>query len=111
MAIRSTPVQPDSPVVRIDASNFRDAFLDPQTKDALSALFPADEVDAAEAERAEALDYHSAQASSVLAHDGWVEIEANWLDSARAEAQRLIGVSKEPPGLTSMTQRDENMTC
>lgn len=90
MAIRNTPVQPDSPVVRIDSSNFRDAFLDPQAKDSLSVFFPADEVDAAESERVEALDYHSAQADSVLAHDGWVEIEANWLDSARAEADAKI---------------------
>ena len=90
MAIRNTPVQPDSPVVRIDSSNFRDALLDPQAKDSLSVFFPADEVDAAESERVEALDYHSAQADSVLAHDGWVEIEANWLDSARAEADAMI---------------------
>ncbi len=91
MAIRNTPVEPDSPTLRVDASNF-DMLADvlgSEAKEALSVLFPADEVDAAEAARAEALEYHSVQAASVLAHGGWVEIEANWLDSARAEAEEL----------------------
>lgn len=85
MAIQNRPVQPDKPVMRIDASNFRD-LPDGETKDALSALFGADAVDAAEAERAEAEEYHTEQAVAVLSRPEWTEIEANWLDSARAEA-------------------------
>lgn len=86
MAIRNTPVQPDAPVLRVDAANFDDSGLAPEVKNALSVFFPSESVDEAEAERNEAMSYHSSQAETILCHPGWTEIEANWLDSARAEA-------------------------
>ena len=86
MAIRNTPVQPDSPVTRVDAANFDSTDMDSATRSALSVFFPSETVGEAEAEREEALEYHSVQAETLLSHSGWTEIEANWLDAARAEA-------------------------
>ena len=90
MAVRHLPVEPDSPVIRVDASNLdtlSDA-LGPEAVEALSVLFTDEQVDEAEAARADALEYHSEQADTLLFHDGWTEIDASWLDDARAEAAR-----------------------
>lgn len=91
MALRNLPVDPDSPVIRVDASNLEllADVLDSEAKEALSVLFADEQVEQAEAARVEALEYHSEQAEALLSRDAsWTEIDANWLDSARAQASR-----------------------
>lgn len=76
-------VKPDKPVVTLHASDWD--RLPPEQREALSALV-------SESQRREALEadererrYQSEQAEAVLSRPGWVEIEADWLDSATSE--------------------------
>lgn len=64
-------------------------------KDALAPFFSEEAVEEAEAARKAAEEYHGAQADTLLLRPEWTEIEANWLDSARAKADSMEWLQPE----------------
>ena len=105
MPIRNVPVQPSKPALRVDASSYRSMDEGP-AKDALAPFFADDAVETAEANRVEAEEYHSAQARTILQRAEWTEIEANWLDSARAEADVMDWLQPEQAARTYVYDPD-----
>ena len=105
MPIRNVPVLPSQPALRVDASTYG-SMVDEAAKEALAPFFSDEIVEEAEAEKAAAEEYHREQANAVLLRSEWTEIEANWLDSARAEADRMDWLQPEQAARTYVYDPD-----